>query len=97
MAIIYNNEMMYILTQEELDELKSKKALDFKMKADKLQKLCTEIADKMPVVWGWGNYDGVTDPKPWGCILSRDDKREWYCDKCPVTDICPYPNKHWSK
>jgi hypothetical protein len=46
--------MMYLLTQEELDELKAKKSLDFKLSTKKLQQLCTKIADTMPVVWGWG-------------------------------------------
>lgn len=90
--------MQYILSQEEYDELKAKKNLDFKMKTKELQKLCTKICDTMPVNWGWGNHDGRTDPKPWGCILSvKDNDYEWYCDTCPVTEICPYPNKNWSK
>ena len=91
--------MQYILTQEEYDELKAKKNIDFKMKNDKLQKLRTKIADTMPVKWGWGppyeNGASKDIPKPWGCILSTQG--EWYCDTCPVTEICPYPNKHWSK
>lgn len=95
--------MQYVLSQAEYDELKAKKTVDFKMKTDKLQKLCTKIADTMPVKWGWGppyhDVDGISVsqdiPKPWGCVLSTH--REWYCDTCPVTEICPYPDKHWSK
>jgi hypothetical protein len=83
--------MQYILSQEEYNALQSKRKEDLRLSQKKLQTLCTKIADTMPVKWGWGQPD---DPKPWGCYLSKD--YEWYCDKCPVTDICPAP-KAWSK
>jgi len=84
--------MQYILSQEEYDELRKKRNREWALTQKQLQKLCTKIADEMPVKWGWGEPD---DPKPWGCILST--KHEWYCDKCPVQEICPSPNKSWSK
>lgn len=97
--------MQYILDQKEYDQLREHKLehkrisiehiLEHKADHKKLQKLCTEIADKMPIVWGWGNFGDRQDPKPWGCILSQ--KQEWYCDSCPVSSICPNPNKAWSK
>jgi len=83
--------MQYILTQAELDELKKVKQTHFDVTNAQLQKLCTKIADEMPVKWGWGG----PDPKPWGCIHSSAD--EWYCDECPVQTICPEYNKQWSK
>lgn len=83
--------MQYILTQAEYDELKRKQSLQLELSEKKLQALCTKIADAMPVTWGWGG----PDPKPWGCKLSAED--EWYCDKCPVQDICPSDEKDWSK
>ena len=84
--------MMYILTQEEFDALKTVQEQARLKDTKKLQKLCTKIADEMPVKWGWGKPD---DPKPWGCILTAEG--EWYCDTCPVQEICPHPDKEWSK
>lgn len=86
--------MMYILTQEEYVELKQAKSEKIQMSKKKLQTLCTKIANEMPVNWGWGG----PDPKPWGCIHTENDEYdEWYCDKCPVQEICPEEWKNWSK
>lgn len=82
--------MQYILSEQEYRDLTAQAQLVTISKAE-LQKLCTKIADEMPVKWGWNG----PDPKPWGCILSKDG--EWYCDKCPVQQICPEPFKEWSK
>jgi len=46
----------------------------------------------MPVKWGWSKDE---EAKPWGCIHSQQE--EWYCDSCPVQEICPEPDKEWSK
>ncbi len=87
--------MQYLLTQEEYDALRAKQELDLGMKKEKLQKLCTKIADTMPVKWGWSKDE---EAKPWGCILSLGDADdEWYCDSCPVQSICPNEYKEWSK
>lgn len=85
--------MQYILTKEEYDELALKKdwRTGLNVTQKRLQELCTKIANEMPVIWGWGG----PDPKPWGCILTEEG--EWYCDKCPVQDICPYLHKEWSQ
>jgi hypothetical protein len=84
--------MNYLLTEREFKALCEAAERANKMPSEaELQKLCTEIADTMPVNWGWGG----NDPKPWGCILSK--KTEWYCDSCPVQDICPFDDKEWSK
>jgi hypothetical protein len=83
--------MMYILSEEEYRELTAKKATGIGLSEEKLQTLCTEIANEMPVVWGWGG----PDPKPWKCIITA--KYEWYCDNCPVQAICPNEDKEWSK
>lgn len=82
--------MKYILTQEELNDLQQK-ATHITEDAQKiLQDLCTRLADLEPVKEGW--YAG----KPWGCIHTKKDY-EWYCDCCPVQDVCPEPYKNWSK
>lgn len=83
--------MQYILSEEEYSALKKEQEQSIRLAKGKLQKLCTKIADEMPVTWGWGG----NDPKPWGCIESS--KEEWYCDKCPVQTICPKEWKHYSK
>lgn len=84
--------MQYVLTQEEYDALRAKQALDLGMKKDQLQKLCTRIADDMPVSVKWIDNG---NPHPWGCILTT--KYEHYCDDCPVQEICPNEDKEWSK
>lgn len=98
--------MMYILTEAEYDALVAKQKADRRigwLTKKQLQKLCTEIADTMPVVWGWGG----PDPKPWGCMITVENAdradpddypdTEWYCDKCPVHSICEYDEKRHSK
>jgi hypothetical protein len=80
--------MQYILSEEEYHDLLQKKNLEFKIEKEKLQALCTTICDTMPITLG----DNVV--RPWGCILT---KKSWYCDKCPVNEICPLEGKHWSK
>lgn len=86
--------MQYILTQAEYDELRAKQTLDLGMQKSKLQKLCTLIADTMPVSVRWVNEG---KPEPWGCVITAErNGEEWYCDECPVQDICP-AEKAWSQ
>lgn len=88
--------MMYILTQEEYDKLLQAKAIRSKSENEKLQKLCTQIADTMPIRWLWG--EGKNVPTPWGCLLTASSNGdEWYCDQCPVRTICPNDRKSFSK
>jgi hypothetical protein len=61
--------MQYILTQAEYDELRTKQELDLKLKKQELQKLCTKIADTMPVSVSWRRG---CKPEPWGCILTPE-------------------------
>jgi hypothetical protein len=84
--------MQYILSQEEYDELRAKQRLDIGMQRSKLQKLCTKVADTMPVSVKWINQ---CKPEPWGCILTA--KFDHCCDECPVQEICPHEHKEWSK
>lgn len=81
--------MQYILTEEEYKDLKVKAGRAARLPNEKTwQELCTRIADTMPVLWGWSTYCGeVEEPKPWGCIHSK--ATEWYCDSCPVQELCP--------
>lgn len=97
--------MQYLLTEEEYNNLKTRRAYEIRMSKDKLQKLCTKICDTMPVDWGWGGKGQEKNIKPWGCIITAqkraeeegDHCHEWYCDECPVQDICPKEYKSWSK
>ena len=86
--------MQYILSEEEFKELqaRAKKADRFRINDEQLQELCIEIANNMPVRWGWGG----DERKPWTCILTEGG-HDWYCDQCPVSKICPHPHKEWSK
>lgn len=83
--------MQYLLNETEYSTLVHAKNEKTKLQTEELQKLCSQIANEMPVTRGYGN----DEPKPWGCILTSE--HEWYCDKCPVTSICPNPDKEWSK
>jgi hypothetical protein len=77
--------MMYILTQEEFDDLQVKKREADAEKTKILQDLCTRVADNEILTKGWKKGH------PWGCILTHAD---WYCDDCPVRKVCP---KEWKK
>lgn len=89
--------MQYILSDEEFKALSARAnagdALVKRMPSVKeLQKLCSLVADHVPVEKGW--YKG----KAWGCILTtKKSGYEWYCDDCPAQNACPYPNKNWSQ
>ncbi|QAY01385.1 hypothetical protein ZPAH1_orf00370 [Aeromonas phage ZPAH1] len=99
--------MQYVLSEEEYKELKAKQEYGIALSKSKLQKLCTKIANTMPVFY-WGNKEAQI----WGCVLNEeipDDQWEevetpgkevmytsGYCDQCPVQEICPAP-KRWSK
>ena len=88
--------MQYILTEKEYRTLIEKA----NRKPKWLQKLCTKICDTMPVMWeGWSDPQPQPNPKPWGCIFTREKatKCEWYCDQCPVQEVCPYECKEYSK
>lgn len=81
--------MKYVLSQEEYDELVNRGAKREKELKDTLQDLCTRVANIEPIKDGW------MAEKPWGCILTVE--HEWYCDDCPVQDVCPRERKEWSK
>ena len=82
--------MQYVLTEEEYKELVDAKKKALKDVENTLQKLCTIAADNLPVKVYWSK-----EMEPWKCIHSVKE-HEWYCDNCPVQDVCP-SNKHWSK
>ena len=81
--------MQFILTEEEFKALVEKAEKAQSLDKDILQDLCTKVADHMPV-----KYWGRETAEPWKCIHSVEE--EWYCDECPVTDVCP-SIKRWSK
>lgn len=77
--------MQFILTQEEYAALSNRAEARDKRMDKKFQALCSKIANEMPVKWeGWAD---TQEKKPWGCYLTM--KEEWYCDNCPVQEICP--------
>ena len=86
--------MQYILTEEEMAEIKKTSKHEISLSRAKLQTLCTKIADEMPVKF-WQNKEA----SPWGCKLTIEDNEggEWYCDNCPVQTICPSDDKDYSK
>ncbi len=87
--------MQFILSQQELDELRNDRDRKRQADAKALQAFCTKVADGLPIL-GWHTHG--EGPKPWGCVLTAEaDGQEWYCDDCPAQDFCPLTNKRWSK
>lgn len=84
--------MQYLLDQNEMSMLQ-KRAMhgDRSPSTEDLQKLCSLAADHAPCDRDWDQ----NDKSPWGCILTKGDTG--YCDDCPVINLCPHPNKQWSK
>ena len=80
--------MQYILTEQEYRNLCFARDQKTQAQKDRLQALCTKIANAMPVPVG----DGL--PVPWGCML--DTPETWACDNCPVQEICPAEKKYSS-
>ena len=81
--------MMYVLTRKELDKLEAAPGEVGDELTEKIQELCTRVADHEILKTGWRKG------QPWGCIHSTED--EWHCDDCPVLDLCPEQFKSWSK
>jgi len=89
--------MQYILNEDEMSAFQAdREALRELMRVipnrNKLQKMCTKIADEWPT---WRGWDGKDEAEPWGCILTAN--YEQCCDECPVETICPNEHKSWSK
>ncbi len=94
--------MQYILTEEEFKELVSAKKNQITMTPGKLQKLCTRIADELPISF-WHRKE----KHPWGCKITKEKEAtkndesfcddDYCCDECIVSEICPYVSKAWSK
>jgi len=83
--------MQYILTEEEINDLRNKKEKWDEAEKEELQNLCTLAAEHIPVLFDWTTpvSKGIL-----GCILN---KTTGYCDECPSQEVCPYPHKSWSK
>jgi hypothetical protein len=91
--------VQYILTQAEYDELQAKatanKAVPIRTSTSKLQMLCTDAANHIPITRDW---EPNAPASPWGCILNVDTKTNpRYCDNCPARQVCPYPRKEFSQ
>lgn len=85
--------MQYILTEEEYNELKSKPQKIKHEMQQIINKLCQRVCDSEPIPDAYWVEEGE-EPEPWGCKESKDF--EWYCDECPVRNICQLP-KDWGK
>lgn len=87
--------MKYILSQKEFDSfLEKKENIDANTRVI-LQDLCTKVADHMPVPRSWVSKPA---PQPWGCKITEEASgSEWFCDDCPVQNVCPSDDKEWSK
>jgi len=83
--------MQYILTEEEYTELKKTRKLEDAVNKEKLQELCTLVANHAPATRPWDKEN----TSPWHCGINS--KHESYCDHCPCQDLCPNPFKEWSK
>jgi hypothetical protein len=79
--------MQYLLSEFEYLKLVDKKNKMLQIENEKLQTLCTKIAENTPVLF-WDNKT----PEIWGCVLSKIKKAN-YCDNCIVQSICPSENK----
>lgn len=85
--------MQYILDEKEMEAVRKLRSDQIHLPSSKiLQEMCSKIADEWATWTGW---DENSNPEPWGCVLTTD--YEHYCDRCPVQDICPNPNKEWRK
>lgn len=94
--------MKYILESGEYDDLvKAAKQGNALPSRGVQQKICTDVANNMPVPGGAeGPYKA-----PWGCILNPPAQpfdepllhNPGYCDNCPVSPLCPHPDKLWSQ
>lgn len=85
--------MQYILTEGEYAELCGRADHERAALQETLLDLCTKVANYMPIDFGWGE----PGRRPWGCIRTAGNKYGVYCDECPVRDVCPNPDKRWSK
>lgn len=83
--------MQYLLTEEEYNSLKKELEYSKKESNNIINKLCMVVADHYPLE----TYPGTKEnPKPWGCVMTK--KGTWYCDGCPVRELCQMP-KMFSK
>lgn len=65
------NLMQYILTEEELNVLKSQQKSIKLENTKKLQQLCTKIAQTMPIYRAWSPK---VPAAPWGCIITKSNR-----------------------
>jgi hypothetical protein len=85
--------MLYVLTQEEMDSLKRDEEKRVELLKRRVESLCAEVARCKPVVVS--AVTGVLVPN--GCIKYPNEGsglfKDVTCDKCPVLDMCTYPDK----
>lgn len=96
--------MQYLLTEEEYDSLRQAASNAEKEQRSTIQRLCTMVADTMPIE-GWHadsehrqfnkKSTGEKPKAPWGCVITQaaTGNPDWYCDRCPVIELCPHPSK----
>ena len=86
--------MQYLLTEEEYNELRIQNNAKQRECDIIINDLCQTVANHLPVHVS-DPHSPIQKQEPWKCI--RSVKYEWYCDNCPVKDICRWPNKVFSK
>jgi len=88
--------MQFLLSEEEYNQLKSKRIELQEKDKRKLQTFCTMVANSLPVKF-WDRKEAEI----WGCVLNKETTGQpascGYCDQCPSVDMCPYENKDFSK
>ena len=86
--------MQYILTEEEYRKLLDTSRLAKAKVVAVVQDLCTRVANNEPVIFN--HEDGTTHETTWGCMLTTEGA-DFYCDHCPVREVCPSEDKVFSK
>lgn len=90
--------MQYLLSEEEMEEIRQQQKelrsipVGGRHLLEGLTNVCRMVATTM-IPTQYTARSGARD-KPHGCI--HVDKSARYCDKCPVSGICPQ-TKQWSK
>ena len=84
--------MKYILDQEEYNELINGVEIEKEKNIEVIRRLCMDVANYKPF-----KYCGSSEERLWPCCKNNDNNKMGYCDECQVRDICPEPNKQWSK
>lgn len=103
--------MQYILTQQEMDDLR--RIAEHYILAEQELKELRQTAknvdhkkiDELQELCSLAakhipvvvSWNPTLPPRPWGCILGPKEHNPAYCDDCPAQKVCPSKIKRWSK